>query len=55
MWFDTVSVAAVSVMPLAASDGSYGDGGSYLVGATAVEASEAAPAPVAFTARTLNW
>ena len=30
-------------------------GGSVAVGATAVEASDSAPVPVAFTARTLNW
>ena len=32
-----------------------GANGTRLAGATAVEASEAAPVPVAFLARTLNW
>ena len=42
-----VSVAESSVTSLALSVSS--------AGATAVEAIDSAPAPVAFTARTLNW
>ena len=42
-----VSVAVVASTLLVARVSSFG--------ATAVEASEAAPSPVAFTARTLNW